>query len=202
MKRIKLAFFFTGMIPSWITPNRLTGARIAASLLLLGAGVAGADTGWLVLLMALSGLSDYLDGMLARLRRQVTSLGAYLDPMADKIFALAVALIIWSRGWVDIRLLALALLVDVHVWLLPLLVWRRRVHLKLKLWPPPLIKANAWGKAKTAVLFVGMGVVVLSSWLNMPLCLQGGIILIVIAIALGCMASLSYVAAWFKGAYL
>jgi phosphatidylglycerophosphate synthase len=202
MKWIKLTLLFENLIPAWVTPNRLTVARMLSSLLLLGLGLGGADIGWLVLLMLLSSLSDSLDGMLARIRRQVTPLGAYLDPMADKLFALVVALLIWHRGWVDIRLLALALLVDVHVWLLPLLVWRRRVHLKLKLWPPPLVKANLWGKAKTALLSLGMGIVVLGAWLAMPLCLQGGIIIIMIAIGVGLMASLNYLADWFKGAYM
>jgi phosphatidylglycerophosphate synthase len=202
MKWIRLALLFENLIPAWVTPNRLTEARMLASLLLLGLGLSGVDMGWLVLLMVLSSLSDSLDGMLARIRRQVTPLGAYLDPMADKLFALVVALVIWQRGWVDIRLLSTAILVDVHVWLLPLLVWRRRVHLRLKLWPPPLIRANLWGKAKTALLSIGMGTVVLGAWLTMPLCLQGGIILIMIAIAMGLMASLSYLADWCKGAYM
>jgi phosphatidylglycerophosphate synthase len=65
-----------------------------------------------------------------------------------------------------------------------------------------LVKANLWGKAKTALLSLGMGIVVLGAWLTMPLCLQGGIIIIMVAIGVGLMASLNYLADWFKGAYM
>jgi CDP-diacylglycerol--glycerol-3-phosphate 3-phosphatidyltransferase len=40
-----------------------------------------------VLILALAGVTDFLDGYLARKSGQVSSLGAALDPVADKIFA-------------------------------------------------------------------------------------------------------------------
>ena len=194
--------FFIKLVPDWITPNTLTSGRLLGSLLLLALGFSSISLGWLILLMALLILSDAFDGWLARGRNQVTSLGAYLDPMADKVFALVVAIVLWHRGLVDIRLLLLALVVDLHVWLLPIMVWRRRVKLKLKLWPPPLVTANIWGKAKTAALSAGMGLVILGAYLQREIINDIGIALIIIAICLGLAASMRYLAAWRNGAYL
>lgn len=49
---------------------------------------------WSVLVLAISGVSDFLDGKIARKFNQVSALGKMLDPVADKltIFALAIVL--------------------------------------------------------------------------------------------------------------
>ena len=41
--------------------------------------------GWALALFVLAGLSDALDGLLARVLKQKTALGQYLDPIADKL---------------------------------------------------------------------------------------------------------------------
>ena len=69
-------------------PNAITVGRIVASPLV----------GWLPLtpsssfravafvLFAVLAISDYVDGRLARSRKQITDLGKQLDPLADKLF--------------------------------------------------------------------------------------------------------------------
>lgn len=59
-------------------------------------------------LFLLAGVTDFLDGMLARELGQMTWLGKLLDPLADKFLALAAliclvdlkALPVWLMGWV------------------------------------------------------------------------------------------------------
>lgn len=46
----------------------------------------------IALLIALGGLTDYLDGYLARRWKQETELGRLLDPLADKFFVLCIAI--------------------------------------------------------------------------------------------------------------
>jgi cardiolipin synthase len=41
--------------------------------------------GWALLTFAIAGITDGLDGLIARLTQQRTELGAYLDPIADKL---------------------------------------------------------------------------------------------------------------------
>jgi cardiolipin synthase (CMP-forming) len=41
--------------------------------------------GWALITFAVAGITDGLDGLIARLTHQRTELGAYLDPIADKL---------------------------------------------------------------------------------------------------------------------
>jgi cardiolipin synthase len=44
---------------------------------------------WALLTFAIAGITDGLDGLIARLTHQRTELGAYLDPIADKLLTFA-----------------------------------------------------------------------------------------------------------------
>lgn len=68
-------------------PNLLSLVRIplAALFPFVSRSVAAS-----LFVLALSGLSDVLDGWLARRMRAETALGAVVDPVADKVFALTV----------------------------------------------------------------------------------------------------------------
>jgi len=68
-------------------PNVLTLSRIAAIPVLVAlVAVHDPRTDFLAcLLFALAGLTDYLDGHLARTRRQMSDFGRMLDPIADKL---------------------------------------------------------------------------------------------------------------------
>jgi cardiolipin synthase len=46
-------------------------------------------SGWALLLFVLAGVTDLLDGLIARVWKQQTVLGAILDPMADKLLLTA-----------------------------------------------------------------------------------------------------------------
>ena len=75
--------------PAFITPNALTIGRI----LFTPIGVyalfknGGDDASWQVTswgIFFILGMTDLLDGKLARSRGQITELGKFLDPVADK----------------------------------------------------------------------------------------------------------------------
>jgi cardiolipin synthase (CMP-forming) len=53
-------------------------------------GLLEGATSWVYALLALCMISDFLDGMLARSRGERTKLGAFLDPMADKLLLISV----------------------------------------------------------------------------------------------------------------
>ena len=54
--------------------------------------------GWLAfILFCIAGITDYFDGYLARLRNEVSNLGTFLDPIADKLLVAAVILILTSK---------------------------------------------------------------------------------------------------------
>jgi cardiolipin synthase len=45
--------------------------------------------GWAIVTFALAGITDGIDGLIARVTHQRTELGAYLDPIADKLLLIA-----------------------------------------------------------------------------------------------------------------
>jgi cardiolipin synthase (CMP-forming) len=72
-------------VTPWLTaPNQLTFLRLIFVPLIVIALIDG-RYGWALGLFLAAGLSDALDGLLARLLNQKTMLGQYLDPIADKL---------------------------------------------------------------------------------------------------------------------
>ena len=54
--------------------------------------------GWLAfILFCLAGVTDYFDGYFARIRNEVSNMGTFLDPIADKLLVAAVILILTSK---------------------------------------------------------------------------------------------------------
>ena len=50
--------------------------------------------GWSVFILALSGLSDFFDGKIARRFNQISELGKILDPVADKLTQITIAVVL------------------------------------------------------------------------------------------------------------
>lgn len=68
----------------WTVPNQITLLRLGflPFFLIL---ISYEHYRWALALLVLAGLSDGIDGLLARKLNQRSSLGAYLDPIADKL---------------------------------------------------------------------------------------------------------------------
>lgn len=81
-------------------PNLLTYGRIAAVPVIAGLVYWGTDFGnWLALVLFIAaGVSDFLDGYLARLMNLQTSLGRMLDPIADKLLVGVLLLVLAAIG--------------------------------------------------------------------------------------------------------
>src|SRR5207237_1493545 len=52
------------------------------------------ELGWALAVFALAGVTDALDGVIARWSRQRTTLGAWLDPMADKLMLVSAFIVL------------------------------------------------------------------------------------------------------------
>jgi CDP-diacylglycerol--glycerol-3-phosphate 3-phosphatidyltransferase len=97
----------------WNLPNSLTYGRIALIPLLVvvyslpvpWAGPAAA------ILFGLAGITDWLDGYLARRLGQESPFGAFLDPVADKlIVAVALVLLVAEHGGLWLTLSAIVII--------------------------------------------------------------------------------------------
>lgn len=80
-------------------PNCLTFFRILAIPLIIGSYFSGwVYANWYcAVLFALAGISDALDGYLARRWNQTSKLGEFLDPVADKLLVSTMLLLVMSN---------------------------------------------------------------------------------------------------------
>ena len=84
-------------------PNRLTLSRIVAiPVILLLLVIPYGWAAWLALvLFVLAGITDWLDGYMARRDNQVSMMGQFLDPIADKLLVAAVILFLVHNGQIS-----------------------------------------------------------------------------------------------------
>jgi len=68
----------------WTVPNQLTLLRLGFLPIFLSL-ISYERYQWALLVLVVAGLTDLFDGWLARRLNQRSSLGAYLDPIADKL---------------------------------------------------------------------------------------------------------------------
>lgn len=75
----------------WTPPNVLSMVRLIFVPIFLWLILSRHD-GWAVVVLTVSGVSDYLDGMIARKYNLVSRIGQVLDPLADRLFVLSTLL--------------------------------------------------------------------------------------------------------------
>ncbi len=92
-------------------PNLLSAARLLGVPLFLWLLLGPHADGWGLAVLAVSGVTDWADGVLARKLNQTSRLGALLDPAVDRLYILA-------------SLLALLLRHIIPLWLVVVLIGR------------------------------------------------------------------------------
>lgn len=113
----------------WLTvPNALSFVRLLGVPLFLWLLLGPQADGWALVVLVASGVTDWLDGRIARALDQYSRLGELLDPLADRLYTVATLVAFLIRGIVPWWVLALILGRDLVVSLaLPLL--RRKGYL-------------------------------------------------------------------------
>lgn len=147
----------TGALPNfrWNLPNILTLGRVGAVpvlvvLLTLAPGVPGADGGlWYtaaLVLTLVAGITDTLDGYLARKYQEVTRFGKFSDPVADKLLTTAVFVLLAERGQVAGWIVVLILSREFAVMALRMILAMDRI----------MVPSSRWAKVKTIFQVVAM----------------------------------------------
>jgi len=93
-------------------PNALSVLRLLGLPLFVWALITERDVLALVILL-LSGLTDYLDGKIARRYNMESRLGQFLDPIADRLYIVTTLLGLAWRGIIPVWLVAVLLLREV-----------------------------------------------------------------------------------------
>jgi cardiolipin synthase len=148
-------------MPAWLTPpNLLSGIRIAVAPW-LGYQLARGNFRIALPVLFLAGISDGLDGYLARRYNWRSPLGEKLDPVADKVLAATLYLCFAWQGLLPWGVSALVLGRDA------LILGFAAVALgigRVRDFPPSI-----WGKLSTACQLLLAGACVLrAGWSNLP----------------------------------
>lgn len=145
--------------------------------------------GWALATFLLAGLTDLLDGLLARWTRQRTSLGAWLDPMADKLLLLTTFVVLTLPGlgltnrlpiWLTVLVISRDVVIVLTVAIVNLAVGRRT------------FRPSIYGKAATGTYILTGIVTLYFNYLERPSVLVDVCIYASLAVTL--LSSLHYIA--------
>ncbi|MGY1739756.1 MULTISPECIES: CDP-alcohol phosphatidyltransferase family protein [unclassified Blastococcus] len=137
----------------WTIPNALSVLRLLGVPLFLWLLLGPEADGWAVVVLMVSGVTDWADGAVARRLRQYSRLGAVLDPAADRLYIVA-------------TLVAFVLRDVVPFWVVAVLVGRELVLgvmlLVLRRYGYPPLQVHYLGKAATFILLYAFPLLLLA----------------------------------------
>ena len=166
------------------TPTKITFTRIIAIVLMIitlfvlsvipgwqtiEIGNTGINLVFLIIFVffVLASFTDYLDGHLARKNNQVTDLGKFLDPVADKLLINSLVIFLIAPSIFAPYIPGYLNQVGFNMWCAIILVARDIVVDALRFIAASkgkVISANIFGKLKTVLEMVAIGVVLLNGF--------------------------------------
>jgi CDP-diacylglycerol--glycerol-3-phosphate 3-phosphatidyltransferase len=162
----------------WTLPNAIDYLRLAGipAFLVVALSSTNGHDALAVVLFAVIGWSDYLDGFLARLTGQYSRLGALLDPFVDRVLIVSGMVVCWHFGLLPRWAIAVVIARELFMLAASRYALRRGVELVIN-WPGRLGVAPIAG----APFFAMAGV----HWL--------ALIMLYVGMALGLLAAALYV---------
>jgi cardiolipin synthase (CMP-forming) len=152
----------------WTVPNAIGFVRLALIpvFLILALGSEEGTDALPVIIFAVIGWSDYLDGIAARVTGQYSRLGALLDPVVDRLLVLSGVVVCWHFELLPRWLLGLLVLREVSIVVLARLALQHDRDLRIN-WPG---RAAVWpvmsaiflalcGVEEPAVVLLSIGLV-------------------------------------------
>ena len=181
------------MTSPYTVPNLLTGLRIVLIPVIVGCFYLPYGWGDIAagLLFAVAGITDSLDGYIARRTGQVSPLGAFLDPVADKLIVAIALVLIVSRNPVWYVTLTAAVIIGREIAISALREWMAELGARHK------VAVSALGKFKTIAQIVGLSMMLFYEKLfGLPI-YEIGLVLTVVAAGLTLWSMFVYLqAAW------
>lgn len=169
-------------------PNLITIMRFLLVPAVIYALLSG-DVGWAFVYFLIAGISDGVDGFIARKFNQRSQLGAYLDPMADKLLLVSVFVVLGYMGELPLWLVIVAVSRDALI--------VGAVMLSTVMGHPVVVRPLFVSKANTAVQIVLASTVLaeLAFTTSFGILREG---LIYLSGALTAASAAAYLVAWLK----
>jgi len=163
----------------WNVPNTLTWIRIAAIpliVVLFYAPYPWADPA-AGLLFAAAGITDSLDGYFARRLGQTSRLGAFLDPVADKLIVAVALVLLVSKDPRALIVLTAAVTIGREIAVSALREWMAEIGQRRK------VAVSQLGKYKTTLQIIGLSMMLYRrDLIGMPTYLVGVVFTVVAAV--------------------
>ncbi len=173
-------------LPNILTLSRIVTVPLLVALLWFPGWELGYALGFA--LYCLMGITDYFDGYLARANGQVSKLGIFLDPIADKIMVAAVIMMLVGTRHEAASISGINLIPAIIIMLRELSVSGLREFLAGLQVSVPVSKLAKW---KTALQIVALGALILAGALPLQFWIhQVGIV------ALWAAAALTVITGW------
>jgi cardiolipin synthase len=102
----------------WTIPNIISMVRLAGVPLFLWLVIGPEADVWALVVLMISGFTDWLDGYLARRLNQMSKLGEILDPVADRLYILAAVIGLLYRDIIPLWVAILLPARDLFLWCL------------------------------------------------------------------------------------
>lgn len=135
-------------------PNLLSVLRLVLIPVFVWVALGPEEDQWAFVILAVSAVTDWLDGVIARRYHLVSRVGQLLDPVADRLFVASTIIVLALRDIVPWWLVGLLVLRDVFMGVVQLVVHRRGLE------PLPV---HYVGKAATLCLLYGMPLLFLTT---------------------------------------
>jgi len=135
---------------------------------------------------ALAGITDTLDGYYARKLGQTSRLGAFLDPVADKLIVACALVLIVSKDPRWYTVIVAIVIIGREIAVSALREWMAEIGARSR------IAVSVWGKVKTIMQIVGLSFLLFRRDLFGVPIYQVGLVLTVIAAALTLWSMILY----------
>ena len=170
----------------WLTlPNGVTALRLLG-LPLFGWLVLGREAlGVALTVLVVVAATDWLDGYLARRLDQVSRVGAVIDPLVDRLLVFTTVIVLGFAGLLPWVVGGLIVLRDVLVVVGSFALFGA----------VPPIPVSRTGKAATALLMIGLPLVLLAGWLASDVLRLGALAVTVAGLVVYYVAAVQYVRA-------
>ena len=139
----------------WTVPNALSFLRLLGVPYFFYLIVGPQNDGLALIVLFVSGFTDWLDGFLARKLQQFSRIGELLDPLADRLYTLAALVALFYRGVLPLFIVAILLSRDLVMSL---------VLLRLKQHGITGVPVHFVGKAATMNLLYALPLVLLGTF--------------------------------------
>lgn len=126
-----------------------------------------------LIVYAVAGISDYLDGYLARKFKETSAFGAFLDPVADKLMVAAVLIVVLQQNPHIWLMVCTLIIIGREIWISALREWMASMQMR------DVVAVAKIGKWKTTLQMLALGFLIYREpFIGLPIWSIGQILMI------------------------